>query len=125
LTPGLHGVHELGDGLRYPLGHVHELHAGVVHDRFRINLVDMTVDDPALDNHGQAPQGEPELVERVDLQGERRLDKRATATELLDVQRLLDGCIAGKFAEDLDALKVPSAVGHVDDVSVAASAPGA
>ena len=85
----------------------------------------VTVDDPALDDHGQAPQGEPELVERVDLQGERRLDERATATELLDVQRLLDGRVAGKFAEDLDALEVPSAVGHMDDVSVAASAPAA
>ena len=59
------------------LGVLDELDAGPVEDDAFLQLADVAVGDPPLDHDRAVAERNPEVVQRVELQRERRLDLRA------------------------------------------------
>jgi len=80
---GLHGLEELLDDVLGALREVHELEAGLIGKLLLLDVADLAVCDAALHDERLVVQGQPELVEQVELECERGLDTRAGHAEVL------------------------------------------
>ena len=107
---GNYGVHELGHGFDDAFGRLDELDAGAVDGCAVLHFGHPGVHDARLEDDRAVTEHEPEIVERIDLEGVRRLDLRAAAADFRDGHRLVDHHLALEFAEDLDALILPDRV---------------
>src|SRR5262245_50790161 len=69
-------------------GRFDEFHAGPVEDDAFLQLADTAVRDPSLDDDGSLAERQTKVVQRVELQRERRLDHRAAPADVEDRHRL-------------------------------------
>ena len=100
--------------LRRVFGELDELDAGAIQRGDLGELADVAVSDPALDDHGTVAEREPEIVQRIELEGERGLDLGPAEADVQDGHGLEDHDFPLDFPFKWDTLAVPLLAGHID-----------
>lgn len=93
------------------LGRFDELDARSVVDDFLIDVADAAVGDPAFQHDRLIAQCQPEVVERIEVQGKGRFDKAAAVADFLDRERLKNHDLAVQLTKDFDPLAIALFVG--------------
>jgi hypothetical protein len=68
------------------------------------------MDDPSLDDDGSLAEGEPEVVQGIEVERKRRFNLRTATADLLDRHRLEGHDLALEVAEDFDPLRIAAIV---------------
>ena len=63
---------EFADHAEHGVGWLHELHSRPIQHYFLIDVADAAVDDAAFDDHRLIAEAEPQIVERIEMEGKRQ-----------------------------------------------------
>ena len=111
-TSGLYRIQKLPDSLSNAIGWLDELEPGAVRHDILIHIADSTVGHAPLDDHRSAAQGQPYVVQRIELEGKPRFHLNAPQPDLPDCHRLENHDLAVEVTQDRNALRFPFLVGH-------------
>ena len=110
------GAHEIAIALARVLRDLDELDAGAVQRGDVRQLADVAMRDAALDDHRTVAEREPEIVQRVELEGERGLDLRAAEADVQDRHGLEHHDLSLDLPFKWDALAIPLVTRHVGHI---------